>query len=104
MIKRLIQFKTVDKVLAETALETMGNHYWCLCGPVVLFALFSSLVSKEEKHNMTHKLFSFEMPTCIKFGKTTFLEKSWRFFDCRRRILASCRWWRSGRQSSSSKR
>ena len=62
VIKRLILFKTVDEVLAETALETMGNHYWYLCGPVVLFALFSRLVSNEEKHNMAQKLLNFQTP------------------------------------------
>ena len=74
----------------------MGNHYWYLCGPVVLFALFSNLVSDEEKHKMAMKLLSFDKPTAIKFGKPQFPEKigldtvlsdlvtaeSWRFFDC----------------------
>ena len=75
-IKRLHQFKTVDEFLAETALQTLGNYYWHLCGPVVLFALFSRLVSNEEKHNMAQKLLNFETPTSIKFGMLTFLEKS----------------------------
>ena len=57
-IKRLHQLKTVD----ETALQTLGNYYWHLCGPVVLFALFSRLVSNEEKHNMAQKLLNFETP------------------------------------------
>ena len=96
MIKRLIQFKSVDEVLAETALKTMENHYWYLCGPVLLFALFSSLVSDEEKQNIAQKLLSLEKPTAIKFGKPEFPEEvgsdtvlsdlvtaeSWRFFDC----------------------
>ena len=74
----------------------MGNHYWYLCGPVVLFALFSNLVSDEEKYNMAQKLLSFDKPTGIKFGKPQFPEEvgvdtvlsdlvtaeSWRFFDC----------------------
>ena len=60
-IKRLHQFKTVDEFLAETALQTLGNYYWHLCGPVVLFALFSRLVSnEEEKHNIAHNLLNFE--------------------------------------------
>ena len=60
-IKRLHQFKTVDEFLAETALQTLGNYYWHLCGPVVLFALFSRLVSNEEvKHNIAHNLPNFE--------------------------------------------
>ena len=63
---------------------------------MVLFALFSRLVSHEEKHNMTQKLLSFDKPTGIKFGKPEFPEEvgsdtvlsdlvtaeSWRFFDC----------------------
>ena len=53
----------------------MGNHYWYLCGPVVLFALFSNLVSDEEKYNMAQKLLSFDKPTGIKFGKPKFPEK-----------------------------
>ena len=57
-IKRLHQFKTVD----ETALQILGNYYWHLCGPVVLFALFSRLVSNEEKHNMAQKHLNFETP------------------------------------------
>ena len=72
-IKRLHQFKTVDEFLAETALQTLGNYYWHLSGPVVLFALFSRLVSNEEEKQ---KLLNFETPTSIKFGKLTFLEKS----------------------------
>ena len=74
-IKRLHQFKTVDEFLAETALQTLGNYYWHLCGPVVLFALFSRLVSNKEKHNMAQKLLIFETPTSIKFGKLTFLAR-----------------------------
>ena len=61
--------------LAETALKTMENHYWYLCGPVLLFALFSSLVSDEEKQNIAQKLLSLEKPTAIKFGKPKFPEK-----------------------------
>ena len=75
-IKRLHQFKTVDEFLAKTALQTLGNYYWHLYGPVVLFAIISRLVSNEEKHNMAQKLLNFETPTSIKFGKLTFLEKS----------------------------
>ena len=101
-IKRLHQFKTVDEFLAETALQTLGNYYWHLCGPVVLFALFSRLVSNEEKHNMAQKLLNFETPTSIKFGMLTFLEKSWRFFYCRIQILASCHClYRNGRLMTS---
>ena len=102
LIKRLHQFKTVDEFLAETALQTLGNYYWHLCGPVVLFALFSRLVSNEEKHNMAQKLLNFETPTSIKFGMLTFLEKSWRFFYCRIQILASCHClYRNGRLMTS---
>ena len=43
----------------------MGNHYWYLCGLVVLFALFSRLVSNEEKHNMAQKLLNFETSTSM---------------------------------------
>ena len=71
----------------------MENHYCYLCG---LFALFSSLVSDEEKQNTAQKLLSLEKPTSIKFGKPTFTKKvgldtvlsdlvtteSWRVFDC----------------------
>ena len=75
----------------------MENHYWYLCGPVVLFALFSSLVSDEKKQKIARKLIlSLEKPTVIKFGKPKFPEKvgmdtvvsdlvtaeSWRVFDC----------------------
>ena len=63
---------------------------------MVLFALFSRLITHEEKHNMTQKLLSFDKPTAIKFGKPEFPEEvgsdtvlsdlvtaeSWRFFDC----------------------
>ena len=41
---------------------------------MVLFALFSSLVSHKEKHNMTQKLLSFNKPTAIKFSKPNFPE------------------------------
>ena len=73
MIKRLIQFKSVDEVLAEKAL--LENHYWYLCGPLVLFALFSSLVPDEEKQKMARKLLSLQKPTAIKFCKPKFPEK-----------------------------
>ena len=42
---------------------------------MVLFALFSRLITHEEKHNMTQKLLSFDKPTAIKFGKPKFPEK-----------------------------
>ena len=69
------QFNSVDEVLAETALEAMENHYWHLCGSMVLFALFTSLVSEEEKQNMVQKLLSLKKPTSIKFGTPKFPEK-----------------------------
>ena len=72
-IKRLHQFKTVD----ETALQTLGNYYWHLCGPVVLFALQIGLQRGEAQHGP-------ETPQLRDardaLGKLTFLEKSWRFF------------------------
>ena len=68
------QFNSVDEVLAETALEAKENHYWHLCGSMVLFALFTSLVS-EEKQNMVQKLLSLKKPTFIKFGTPKFPEK-----------------------------
>ena len=73
----------------------MENHYWHLCGSMVLFALFTSLVSEEEKQNMVQKLLSLKKPTSIKFGTPKFPEKvgvdtlsdlvtaeSWWLFDC----------------------
>ena len=66
---------SVDEVLAETALEAMENHYWHLCASMVLFALFTSLVSEEEKQNMVQKLLSLEKPMSIKFGTPKFPEK-----------------------------
>ena len=73
----------------------MENHYWHLCGSMVLFALFTSLVSEEEKQNMVQKLLSLEKPMSIKFGTPKFPEKvgvdtlsdlvtaeSWWLFDC----------------------
>ena len=50
----------------------MENHYCYLCG---LSALFSCLVSDEEKQNTAQKLLSLEKPTSIKFGKPTFTKK-----------------------------
>ena len=62
---------------------------------MVLFALFTSLVSEEEKQNMVQKLLSLEKPMSIKFGTPKFPEKvgvdtlsdlvtaeSWWLFDC----------------------
>ena len=72
----------------------MGNYYWHLCGPVVLFALFSRLVSNEEKHNMAQKLLNFETPE-MPLASSLFL-------NCRIQILASCRClWRNGRLMTS---
>ena len=42
---------------------------------MVLFALFTSLVSEEEKQNMVQKLLSLEKPMSIKFGTPKFPEK-----------------------------
>ena len=53
----------------------MENHYWHLCGSMVLFALFTSLVSEEEKQIMVQKLLSLKKPTSIKFGTPKFPEK-----------------------------
>ena len=62
---------------------------------MVLFALFTSLVSEEEKQIMVQKLLSLKKPTSIKFGTPKFPEKvgvdtlsdlvtaeSWWLFDC----------------------
>ena len=54
---------------------SVENHYWHLCGSMVLFALFTSLVSEEEKQNMVQKLLSLEKPMSIKFGTPKFPEK-----------------------------
>ena len=43
--------------------------------PLVLFALFSSLVPDEEKQKMARKLLSLQKPTAIKFCKPKFPEK-----------------------------
>ena len=40
----------MDEFLAETALQTLGNYYWHLCGPVVLFALQIGLQRGEAQH------------------------------------------------------
>ena len=53
----------------------MENHYWQLCASMVLFVLFTSLVSEEEKQKMVQKLLSLEKPTSIKLGTPKFLEK-----------------------------
>ena len=42
---------------------------------MVLFALFTSLVSEEEKQIMVQKLLSLKKPTSIKFGTPKFPEK-----------------------------
>ena len=58
---------------AETALQTLGNYYWHLCGPVVLFALQIGLQRGEAQHGP-------ETPQLRDardaLGKLTFLEKS----------------------------
>ena len=112
------QFNSVDEVLAETALEAMENHYWYLCGSMVLFALFTSLVSEEEKQNMVQKLLSLEKPMSIKFGTPKFqvpregrgghslilsLRRAAGCLTAARMILSSCPClWRSGRLMTSS--
>ena len=94
LFQSLLQYREVDRELADSALETLSRHRWYLAEHVIPFALFSDNVTEEEKSKMAEKLLSLEKDTVPSLGLPEFPEvtesselcdfvtsKSWQFFD-----------------------
>ena len=94
LFKSLLQYREVDRELADSALDTLSRHRWYLAEHVIPFALFSDNVTEEEKAKMAEKLLSLEKDTVPSLGLPEFPEvtesselcdfvtsKSWQFFD-----------------------
>ena len=78
MINSFINYKDVDSVIAEAALQSFGNHMWYLTEELVPLALFSDAVDASIKQSMVSKMLDHKQEgLCQKrhgtgFGKPTF--------------------------------
>ncbi len=94
LYKALLQYREVDRELADSALETLSRHRWYLAEHVVPFALFSDNVTDEEKAKIAEKLLALERDSVPSLGLPEFPEvtestelcdlvtpKTWQFFD-----------------------
>ena len=94
LYKSLLQYREVDRELADIALDTLSRHKWYLTEYVVLFSLFSDITSEEEKAKIVDRLNTLPRDSVPSLGHPTFpvvtedtelwdlvTPKSWQFFD-----------------------
>ena len=94
LYQALLQYREVDREIADTALDTLSRHRWYLAEHVVPFAFFSDNVTEEEKAKMAEKLLTLEKDGVPSLGLPVFPEvtektelwdlvtsKTWQFFD-----------------------
>ena len=94
LFKATIQYREVDKELADCALDTLSRHKWYLTGEVVPFSLFSDNVTKDEKSRIAARLLSTQREETVSLGLPNFpvvtettelwdlvTPASWKFFD-----------------------
>ena len=68
----MMKYCLTDAEVADAVLGKMANHRWYLTQAVILFALFSSSISNEAKHNIALKLLAAEGPESFRNGKPLF--------------------------------
>ena len=68
----LVSFKVIDKVLAESALESLKRHLWYLTPELVVLGMFDDNLSIDDKQLMAVTLISFIRPENFEIGKPDF--------------------------------
>ena len=94
LYKSLIEYRNVDRELADIALDTLSRHKWYMSEYVAPFALFSDNVSDEEKAKMADRLVTLPRDEVPSIGHPDFpvvsedtelwdliTAKSWQFFS-----------------------
>ena len=102
MYKTLFSYRSKDPQLAEEALVVMRRHGWYTTPEVVMFSLFSSKLSIDEKAEITCKLLRQSQPQSYKLQKPKFTNieektklvdlvtpESYKFFDI---LGLDCSW------------
>ena len=102
MYKTLFAYRSKDPQLAEEALVVMRRHGWYTTTEVVMFSLFSSKLSSDEKAEITCKLLRQSHPESYKLQKPKFSNieektklvdlvtpESYKFFDI---LGLDCAW------------
>ena len=66
LLKSLYEYRKVDKVCADAAIDAFSNHLWYLTEELVMLGLFSSKVPLPTKIKMVEKLKSVDKRICSK--------------------------------------
>ena len=73
LLKSLYEYRKVDKVCADAAINAFSNHLWYLTEELVMLGLFSSRVPLPTKIKMVEKLKSVDHHICSKrYGPSTY--------------------------------
>ena len=102
MYMKLFAFRSTDPQLAEEALVVLRRHGWYSTPEVVMFSLFSTKVSEDEKARISCKLLRLSKPESYKLEKPKFptvdektelvdlvTPESYKFFDI---LGLDCEW------------
>ena len=68
----MFKFKNIDSGLVETALKVLSRHGWYLTEEVVVFSLFSSKLTNNEKSRMAARFLSISAPKEYPMGPPKF--------------------------------
>ena len=71
-IHDMMDYKQIDKEVADVILSKITNHQWYLTEEVVPFAFFSKHVSSTVKKDMAAKLLEIPVPKNFRLGKPVF--------------------------------
>lgn len=76
LIHDMIDFREVDKAVADTVIDKLGNHRWYLTEEVVPFALFSKhpMMTDCLKQEMATRLLATPLPEAFRLGRPVFKE------------------------------
>ena len=74
LFKKLFEYRQLDSQLAEEALVVLRRHGWYLVPEVVVFSLFSSKITLEEKSRIASRLLTMKVsiPETFKLEKPKF--------------------------------
>ena len=72
LIQDMLKYRLTDAEVADAVIGKMANHRWYLTQEVIPFALFSSSLSNEAKHNIAMRILTVEQPESFRRGKPLF--------------------------------
>ena len=72
MFKQLYEYIDYDGPIATAALEVLSRHGWYTSQTTVVFSLFSSKLSLDEKSRIASRMLTFKPPAKGKLGKPLF--------------------------------